>query len=116
MAKVKSWDDMQPEKLMGREPWRKPADAAKAGVTAEGATVDAGAPAKAAPAKKAVGSTRQARGAATEAETVTVSLRIPRELAERVDQSVRSRPVKIPRHTWLLEAVVEKLDRERGPP
>ena len=113
---VKTWGNIQPEKLMGYQPGRKPAAAAKAGVTAEGAAANAGAPVKAAPAKRAVGSTRQARGAATEAETVTVSLRIPRELAERVDQSVRSRPVKIPRHTWLLEAVVEKLDRERGPP
>ncbi len=41
-----------------------------------------------------------------------VVLRIPAELIRRVDQAVRARRVRIPRHTWLLEAVVEKLDRE----
>jgi hypothetical protein len=43
---------------------------------------------------------------------VTVSLRIPEDVAARVDRAVRSRPVKIPRHTWPLEALVEKLDRD----
>jgi hypothetical protein len=41
-----------------------------------------------------------------------VILRIPPEVIQRVDQAVQARRVKIPRHTWLLEAVMEKLDRE----
>jgi hypothetical protein len=43
-----------------------------------------------------------------------VVLRIPTALLERIDDALEARSVKIPRHTWLLEAVVEKLDRERG--
>jgi hypothetical protein len=41
-----------------------------------------------------------------------VILRIPPQLLERIEQARQERPVRIPRHTWLLEAVVEKLDRE----
>ncbi len=41
-----------------------------------------------------------------------VSLRIPAEILERVDAAVQNRRVRIPRHTWLLEALVEKLERE----
>lgn len=41
-----------------------------------------------------------------------VVLRIPLNLIDRIEQSIRARPVKIPRHTWLLEAIVEKLDKE----
>ncbi len=93
---AKTWETIQPGKPMRTPPGRKPAGAANAGATA----------------KRAVGGARRARGAATEARPVTVSLRIPGDVAARVDRSVRSRPVKIPRHTWLLEAVVEKLDRE----
>ena len=43
-----------------------------------------------------------------------VVLRIPTALLERIDDALEARSVKIPRHTWLLEAVVEKLDREGG--
>ncbi len=43
-----------------------------------------------------------------------VVLRIPATLLERIDGALEARSVKIPRHTWLLEAVVEKLDREGG--
>lgn len=54
---------------------------------------------------------------ATEAHQVkpkvaAVILRIPTEILERVDRAVEARPVKIPRHTWILEAMVEKLDKE----
>jgi len=44
---------------------------------------------------------------------VTVNLRVPSETLNRVDQAVQSRPFKIPRHTWLMEAIVEKLKREQ---
>jgi hypothetical protein len=44
--------------------------------------------------------------------TVPVILRVPEEILERVDASVQARRIKTPRHTWLLEAVLEKLERE----
>ena len=44
--------------------------------------------------------------------TATVNLRIPTHLLSRIDQSLESRPIKTPRHTWILEALHEKLERE----
>ena len=41
-----------------------------------------------------------------------VQLRLDRHLVERIDATLETRLVKIPRHTWLLEAVHEKLARE----
>ena len=46
------------------------------------------------------------------ADTATVNLRIPVTLVERIDDALKVHPIKKPRHTWLLEAVIEKLDRE----
>jgi hypothetical protein len=40
-------------------------------------------------------------------------LRIPAELAHQVDQDLAGRQVRVPRNTWLLEAVVEKLSRQK---
>lgn len=47
-----------------------------------------------------------------EREAVPVILRLPQDVLERVDASVQARRIKTPRHTWLLEAVLEKLERE----
>lgn len=41
----------------------------------------------------------------------SVVLRIPPDLLERVDAALAARPLKVPRHQWLLEAVIEKLER-----
>ena len=41
-----------------------------------------------------------------------VLVRVPGDLLEKVYQALSERRVKIPRHTWLLEAIVEKLERE----
>ena len=41
-----------------------------------------------------------------------VIVRIPSELLSKIEMSRANRTVKIPRHTWLLEAIVEKLERE----
>ena len=41
-----------------------------------------------------------------------IVLRLPNEMLERIDALVKARPVRIPRHTWLLEAVYEKLARD----
>jgi hypothetical protein len=46
------------------------------------------------------------------AETATVNLRMPVALVEQIDDALKSHPIRKPRHTWLLEAVVEKLNRE----
>ncbi len=42
----------------------------------------------------------------------TILLRLPTGLLEQVDAVLKARPVKLPRHTWLLEAIHEKLSRE----
>lgn len=47
-----------------------------------------------------------------EKSAVPVILRVPEDILEKVDASVQSRRIKTPRHTWLLEAVLEKLERE----
>ena len=46
---------------------------------------------------------------ATRAQVV---LRIPAELLERLDTAVAARPVPIARHSWMLEAIFEKIERE----
>lgn len=42
----------------------------------------------------------------------TVNIRLPENILNEIDGLVSSRRVKISRHTWLMEAIVEKLDRE----
>lgn len=43
---------------------------------------------------------------------VPVVLRLPGDVLSQIDQALKGRRVRIPRHTWLLEAVVEKLERD----
>ena len=43
-----------------------------------------------------------------------VQLRLDHHLVDRIDAVLETRLVKTPRHTWLLEAVHEKLAREEG--
>jgi hypothetical protein len=43
-----------------------------------------------------------------------VIVRIPPDLLDRIELARQGRAVKIPRHTWLLEAIVEKLEREKA--
>ena len=45
-------------------------------------------------------------------KAVLVNLRIPGDVLTRIDRAVAARKVRTPRHTWLLEAVLEKLERE----
>jgi hypothetical protein len=45
-------------------------------------------------------------------DTVPVILRVPEDILQKVDASVQARRIKTPRHTWLLEAILEKLERE----
>jgi hypothetical protein len=41
-----------------------------------------------------------------------IVLRLPTSLLNKVDSIIKTRPVRIPRHTWLVEAVYEKIQRE----
>jgi dihydroorotate dehydrogenase len=43
---------------------------------------------------------------------VPVLVRMSPDLRRQIDQAVRSRRIKIPRQTWILEAIIEKLERE----
>ena len=43
-----------------------------------------------------------------------VTLRIPKPFLKDIDNALKSKPVKKPRHQWLLEAAYEKLEREKN--
>lgn len=45
---------------------------------------------------------------------MAVSLRIPAPLAKRLDTFLGDRLIRVPRHAWILQAILEKLDRETG--
>ena len=49
----------------------------------------------------------------TDEAVAALTVRVPRELVIDIDRDRNGRPVRVPRNTWILEAVVEKLDRER---
>ena len=46
------------------------------------------------------------------AAVVPIVLRLPSGMLGRIDAAVRSRPVKMTRHTWILEAIVEQLAQQ----
>ena len=63
------------------------------------------------------GSVAQFKAAAAAADSaatpvVPVILRLPSGILGRIDDAVKARPVKMPRHTWILEAIVEKLAQQ----
>jgi hypothetical protein len=41
-----------------------------------------------------------------------ILIRMPNELLNRVDMDLTARPLKTPRNTWILEAILEKLERQ----
>lgn len=41
-----------------------------------------------------------------------VALRVPTPMLAEIDNTVKQRAIRIPRHTWILEAIAEKLERE----
>ena len=45
-------------------------------------------------------------------EEKRLSLRIPEDVAERVKQAAKARPIKTPCHSWIVEAILEKLKKE----
>ena len=51
--------------------------------------------------------------ASPSSETMTINIRPPVSLVEQIDQAVSRRVIKTSRHTWLMEAIIEKLQREQ---
>jgi hypothetical protein len=45
---------------------------------------------------------------------VRFTLHIPGSLCQELDQLRAARPLKISRHQWVLEAILEKIQREQG--
>jgi hypothetical protein len=41
-----------------------------------------------------------------------VPVRIDAALLARIDRAVQVQPIKIPRNTWVLQAILEKLERD----
>jgi hypothetical protein len=41
-----------------------------------------------------------------------VPLRLPRPLLDRIDRAVKEQSVPTPRNRWILQAIVEKLERD----
>ena len=41
-----------------------------------------------------------------------VPVRMDTALLTRIDQAVQAQPIKIPRNTWVLHAILEKLERD----
>jgi len=48
----------------------------------------------------------------TDAIIKTIPLRVSADLLARVNASVQAQPIKTPRNTWLLHAIMEKLERD----
>ena len=48
-----------------------------------------------------------------DARPVYVQLRIPKNIVAQIDGNLSTRPIRKPRHTWLLEAIHDKLSSER---
>ena len=46
-------------------------------------------------------------------DRVAITVRVPEPLLRRIDSYIEKRDVPISRNNWLLEAAVEKLDRQR---
>ncbi len=41
-----------------------------------------------------------------------ILIRIPADVLEKIDEIVSAKKIKTPRHTWLLEAIFEKLEKD----
>lgn len=46
-------------------------------------------------------------------DRVAITVRVPEPLLRRIDRYIEARDVPISRNNWLLEAAVEKLDRQQ---
>lgn len=43
---------------------------------------------------------------------IVVALRVPSDMLSQVDEMLKRKPIRMPRNMWILEAILEKLDRE----
>lgn len=52
----------------------------------------------------------------SDVNAAVLTIRLPVELRDQIDAVLAQRPIKIPRNTWVLEAVLEKLacDQQKG--
>ena len=48
-----------------------------------------------------------------EDDVAALTIRVPRGIVNDIDSDRIARSVKVPRNTWILEALVEKLQRDR---
>jgi hypothetical protein len=48
-----------------------------------------------------------------EDDVAALTIRVPRAIVNDIDTERVARSVKVPRNTWILEALVEKLQRGR---
>ncbi len=55
---------------------------------------------------------REDGGNANQTDNKPVLIRIPPEVLKKIDEIVGAKKIKMPRHTWLLEAVYEKLEKD----
>jgi hypothetical protein len=44
-------------------------------------------------------------------ETVKTTIRVPRQLMERIDALIEKEEIQLSKNVWLLQAIKEKLDR-----
>ena len=44
--------------------------------------------------------------------TASFTLRVPNEILAALDDHLQKQPVKVPRQQWILEALVQRLERE----
>ncbi len=47
-----------------------------------------------------------------EDKIIPVQLRLKKKELDYLDNHLNNRPFKIPRHTWIIQAIQEKLDRD----
>ena len=55
------------------------------------------------------------KGKAPSAADIAVTVRVPPPVLKQIDDLVAARRVRTARHTWLLEAILAKLDSEQNP-
>ncbi len=54
----------------------------------------------------------EAPSSAEDDDLKRVQLRVPPPKLDQIDKMVRRRPGKLSRHTWIMEAIEEKLERD----
>ena len=44
----------------------------------------------------------------------SMTLRLPNFLLDQINEILSEKPIPTPRHTWILEAILEKIEREQA--